>query len=84
MFGGDARVIQVSGSGTVETVTPEELRELGSALSCQTQTDLAKALGVTQGRISQILSGRHPVRPGALLTLIRQLQAQTTRKKVSG
>lgn len=58
------------------TITPEELRGLAEAMGCHTQKDLAEALGVTQPRISQILSGKHPVKPGALLTLIRQLQAQ--------
>ena len=59
------------------TVTPEEMRELATALGCRTQADLAGVLGVSQPRISQILSGKYPVRPGPLLTLIRQFQAQT-------
>lgn len=62
-----------------ETVTPDELRELAEAMGCQTQKDLAERLGITQPRVSQILSGRHPVKSGALLTLIRQLQAQYLR-----
>lgn len=66
-----------------DTVTPDELWELAEAMGCHTQKDLAEALGITQPRISQILSGKHPVKPGALLTLIRQLQAQHlhTKKK---
>src|SRR5919109_626669 len=61
---------------SAQTVTPDELRELAEAMGCHTQKDLAEALGITQARVSQILSGKHPVKPGALLTLIRQLQAQ--------
>jgi transcriptional regulator with XRE-family HTH domain len=57
-----------------ETVTPNDLRELASALGCNTQRELAQALGITQARVSQILTGRHPVKPGALLTLISQLR----------
>ena len=58
-------------------VTPAEIRALARALGCRTQTALADALGITQARVSQILSGKHPVKRGALLTLIRQLQSQS-------
>lgn len=61
---------------TSDTVTPDELRELAEAMGCHTQKELADALGITQPRVSQILSGSYPVKPGTLLTLIRQLQAQ--------
>jgi len=61
---------------TAETVSPAELRHLAEAMGCHTQKDLADALGITQARVSQILSGKHPVKPGALLTLIRQFQSQ--------
>jgi predicted transcriptional regulator len=64
-----------------ETVTPEELRELGDAMGCHTQKDIAEVLGITQARVSQILSGKHPVKPGALLRLIRQLQTQHVHAK---
>lgn len=57
-------------------VTPAEMKALAVALGCRTQTALAEALGITQARVSQILSGKHPVKRGALLTLIRQLQSQ--------
>jgi len=67
----------VATSKGIRTVTPDELRILGQALGCETQADLAAELGVTQSRISQILTGRYPVRPGTLLNLIRRLQAQT-------
>jgi transcriptional regulator with XRE-family HTH domain len=76
--------IRVTGSESAELVSPIEMRELSAALGCQTQAELAQVLGITQGRISQILSGKHPVRRGALLTLIRQLQAQTIHKKNRG
>lgn len=59
-----------------DMVTPDELRALAEAMGCHTQKDLAEALGITQPRVSQILSGKHPIKPGALLTLIRRLQAQ--------
>ena len=61
---------------SAEIVAPAELRQLAERMGCQTQKDLADALGITQARVSQILSGKHPIKPGALLTLIRQLQAQ--------
>ncbi len=65
------------------TVTPRELKQLAEAMGCRTQQDLARALGITQARVSQILSGKYPVRSGALLTLIRTLEREhrLTRKK---
>jgi DNA-binding transcriptional regulator YdaS (Cro superfamily) len=66
----------VAARKTSDTVTPDELRELAEAMGCHTQKDLADALGITQPRVSQILSGTYPVKPGTLLTLIRQLQGQ--------
>ena len=66
---------------TGDAITPDELWQLAEAMGCHTQKDLAEALGVTQPRISQILSGKHPVKPGALLTLIRQLQSQHLKKR---
>ena len=68
---------------SADTVTPNELTRLAEALGCHTQKDLADALGITQARVSQILSGKHPVKRGALLTLIRQLELQyrNNRKK---
>lgn len=62
-------------------VTAGDLRELAGALGCRTQADLARALGITQARVSQILTGRHPLKPGALQTLIQQLRAQHVGKK---
>lgn len=61
---------------SAETVTPRELRRLAEAMGCHTQQDLARALGITQARVSQILSGKYPVKPGALLTLIHRLQLE--------
>jgi predicted transcriptional regulator len=61
------------------TVTAKELARLGEVLGCRTQTELAEALGITQARVSQILSGKYPVKPGALLNLIHQLQSQHDR-----
>jgi transcriptional regulator with XRE-family HTH domain len=61
---------------SADTVTPTRLRQLAKALGCQTQRDLARALGITQARVSQILSGKYPVKAGALLTLIRRLELE--------
>jgi transcriptional regulator with XRE-family HTH domain len=58
------------------TVTPKELAQLAEAMGCHTQADLAAALGITQARVSQILSGKYPIKPGTLLNLIHQLQLQ--------
>jgi transcriptional regulator with XRE-family HTH domain len=48
-------------------------------MGCRTQAEFAQALGITQARVSQILSGSHPVKPGPLLVLIRKLQAEQRR-----
>ncbi|HEX6536191.1 MAG TPA: helix-turn-helix transcriptional regulator [Gemmatimonadaceae bacterium] len=56
-------------------MTPDELRELARAMGCRTQKALAEQLGITQPRVSQILTGTYPIRPGPLLTLVRELQA---------
>lgn len=57
-------------------VSPEELRALMQAMGCQTQHEFAQRLGVTQPRVSQMLSGAHPIKPGTLLTLVREYQAR--------
>ena len=59
---------------STETISPEELLFLAEAMGCQTQRDLADRLGVTQPRVSQILSGAYPIKPGPLLNLVRELQ----------
>jgi transcriptional regulator with XRE-family HTH domain len=61
---------------SADTVTPKRLKHLAEAMGCQTQQDLARALGITQARVSQILSGKYPVKPGALLTLVRRLELE--------
>ena len=38
-----------------------------------TQTDLAKQTGVSQGRISELESGRHPVKPQTMSALTTAL-----------
>ena len=58
------------------TISPEELLALAEAMGCHTQRDLAERLGVTQPRVSQILSGAYPLKPGPLLNLVRELQAR--------
>src|SRR5437867_1234312 len=40
-----------------ELVRPPEIRQLAEAMGCRTQRDFAKRLGVSQARMSQILSG---------------------------
>lgn len=57
-----------------DVVRPEDVRRLAQAMGCRTQREFAKRLGVSQPRVSQILSGAHPLKPGALLTLVRALQ----------
>ena len=52
-------------------------------MGCRTQAQLAERLGVTQPRVSQILSGTHPVKRGALMQFIRTLQATYLEKDVS-
>jgi transcriptional regulator with XRE-family HTH domain len=59
-----------------DTITPEELLALAEAMGCRTQQDLAARLGVTQPRVSQILSGTYPLKPGPLLNLVRELQVR--------
>lgn len=59
-----------------DTVSPDELRQLAHAMGCRTQKELAELLGISQPRVSQILTGAYPIRPGPLLTLVRELQAQ--------
>ena len=51
-------------------------------MGCRTQTQLAQRLGVTQPRVSQILSGAYPVKKGTLMQLIRTLQATYLEKDV--
>ena len=57
-------------------VSAEEVQALADAMGCLTQQALADRLGVTQPRISQILSGAYPIRPGPLLALVRELQVR--------
>jgi transcriptional regulator with XRE-family HTH domain len=61
---------------SADMITPEELLALAEAMGCRTQQDLAERLGVTQPRVSQILSGTYPLKPGPLLNLVRELQAR--------
>jgi DNA-binding transcriptional regulator YdaS (Cro superfamily) len=57
-----------------DVVRPDDVRRLAEAMGCRTQREFAQRLGVSQPRVSQILSGAHPLKPGALLTLVRALQ----------
>lgn len=57
-----------------DVVRPEDVRRLAEARGCRTQREFVNCLGVSQSRVSQILSGAHPLKPGALLTLVRSLQ----------
>jgi predicted transcriptional regulator len=59
-----------------DSVRPSEVLALAEAMGCHTQSDLGTRLGITQSRVSQILSGAYPIKPGPLLTLVRELQAQ--------
>src|ERR1700680_4979730 len=62
--------------GRSSSVSAIEVRKLAAAMGCRTQRQLAGRLGITQSRVSQILSGAYPIKPGALLTLVRSLQSQ--------
>ena len=65
-----------------DAISAAEIRALADAMGCRTQTELAKRLCVTQPRISQILSGTHPVKKGPLMQLIRNLQAAQVDKTI--
>lgn len=66
-----------------DTVSPAELRQLADAMGCRTQKELAELLGISQPRVSQILTGAYPLRPGPLLTLVRELQSRYVHGKRS-
>lgn len=59
-----------------------EIKVLADAMGCRTQIQLAERLGVSQPRVSQMLSGTHPVKRGTLMQLIRTLQASHLDKEV--
>lgn len=59
-----------------DTITPDELKQLATAMKCPTQELFAEALGVTQAYVSQLYNGQKTVKPGPLLNLIRRLQAE--------
>jgi len=59
-----------------ESISAEELLSLAEAMGCRTQQELAERLGVTQPRVSQILSGAYPLKSGPLLNLVRELQTR--------
>ena len=63
-----------------DTITVRELRDLATAMGCHNQTDFALRLGITQPRVSQILSGAYPIKRGPLMNLVRTLQAQYARR----
>jgi transcriptional regulator with XRE-family HTH domain len=65
-----------------DAISAAEIKTLADAMGCRTQTQLAERLGVTQPRVSQILSGTHPVKKGTLMQLIRTLQATYLDKQV--
>lgn len=62
------------------SITVAEMRQLADAMGCRTQSDLGERLGITQSRVSQILSGSHPVKRGPLMTLVRALQAKHSQR----
>lgn len=47
---------------------------------CRTQSQLGELLGVSQARVSQILSGKYPIKRGPLLNLVRCLQRHHPKK----
>ena len=66
-----------------DAISAAEINTLADAMGCRTQTELAHKLGISQPRVSQILSGTHPVKKGTLMQFIRTLQATHLNKKVN-
>ena len=58
------------------SISVREVRQLSDAMGCRTQSELGELLGITQSRVSQILSGSHPIKGGPLMALVRALQAK--------
>ena len=62
------------------SISVDEIRQLADAMGCRTQSELGQLLGITQSRVSQILSGSHPIKKGPLMALVRALQARHGRQ----
>ncbi|HXG71207.1 MAG TPA: helix-turn-helix transcriptional regulator [Gemmatimonadaceae bacterium] len=62
------------------SISIRELRDLAAAMGCHNQTEFGRRLGITQSRVSQILSGSYPIKRGPLMNLVRTLQAQYARQ----
>ncbi len=60
----------------IVSISVQEVRQLADAMGCRTQSELGQLLGITQSRVSQILSGSHPIKKGPLMALVRALQAK--------
>ena len=63
-----------------DSISVGELRDLAAAMGCRNQTEFGLRLGITQSRVSQILSGSYPIKRGPLLNLVRALQAEYARR----
>ena len=63
-----------------DSISVRELRDLAAAMGCHNQTEFGLRLGITQPRVSQILSGSYPIKRGPLMNLVRALQAQYARQ----
>lgn len=63
-----------------DSISVRELRDLAAAMGCHNQTEFGLRLGITQPRVSQILSGSYPIKHGPLMNLVRTLQAQYARQ----
>lgn len=63
-----------------DSISARELRDLAAAMGCSNQTEFGLRLGITQPRVSQILSGSYPIKRGPLMNLVRTLQAQYARQ----
>jgi len=60
----------------IVSISVDEIRQLAYVMGCRTQSQLGQLLGITQSRVSQILSGSHPIKGGPLMALVRALQAK--------
>lgn len=63
-----------------DSISIRELRDLAAAMGCRNQTEFGRRLGITQSRVSQILSGSYPIKRGPLMNLVRALQAEYARR----
>ncbi len=70
----------VTAEGVTPAITAGQLTALGERLGCRSQTEFAEQLGITQGMLSHLLTGRRQIQDGPLLRLVvQQLREQRVR-----